>query len=177
MTPAASLDRLGVDRGAGATGDDERRTAEEELVDAVLVAVLGQLLEIEDFAHAQAHRRDHHPVPGLVRLGGLVRPHLDAPGVGADRGDLFLLAPVAVLELDAGRIAAGIATPFLLLQATLHLAGADDDEVAASDGDVLVLGALVELVIGDAFAVLQPVDAAEAGDVEQHAAPHHLAPG
>ena len=40
-----------------------------------------------------------------------------------------------------------------------------------------VLGARVELVVGDAFAVLEPVDAAEAGDVEQHAAPDHLVLG
>src|SRR5215510_14171106 len=102
----ASLDRLWVDWRARAAGDQERRAAEEELVDAVLGAVLGQLLEIEDLAHAQAHRRDNDPVPRLVRLLGLVRPHLDAPGVGADRGHLPLLAPIAVLELDAGCVAA-----------------------------------------------------------------------
>src|ERR1051325_6616807 len=116
---------LRVDRRAGAAGDDQRRAAEEELVGAVVGAVLGQLLEIEDLAHAQAHGRDHHPVPRLVRLGGLVRPHLHAPGVGADRRNLLVLAPVAVLELDARRVAAGIAAPLLLLQAALHLPGAD----------------------------------------------------
>src|SRR5262244_765620 len=116
MTPTASLDRLRVDRRAGAAGDDERRPAEEELVDAVPLAVLGQLLEIEDLAHAQPHGRDHHPVPWLVRLGGLVRPHLDAPGVRADRRDLLVLAPVAILELHAGRVAARVAAPFLLAQ-------------------------------------------------------------
>src|SRR5262244_4463300 len=96
-----SFYRLRVDGRAGAARDDQRRAAEKELVDAVLLAVLGQLLEIEDLAHAQAHGRDHHPVPRLVRLGGFVRSYLDAPGVGADRGDFFVLAPVAVLELDA----------------------------------------------------------------------------
>src|SRR5215470_14272888 len=119
MSPSGSLDRLRIDRRAGAAGDDQRRAAEEELIDAVLVAVLGQLLEIEDLAHAQAHGRDHHPVPRLVGFRGLVRTHLDAPGVGADRGDLLVLAPVAVLELDARRVAAGVAAPLLLLQAAL----------------------------------------------------------
>src|SRR6266699_3450296 len=95
---SASFNRLRIDWRAGAAGDEERRAAEEELVDAVLRAVLGQLLEIENLAHAQAHGRDHHPVPGLVRLGGFVRPHFDPPGVGADRSHLLLLAPVAVLE-------------------------------------------------------------------------------
>src|ERR1700692_4607218 len=113
------FDRLRIDRRAGAAGDDQRRAAEEELVDAVLLAVLGQFLEIEDLAHAQAHGRDHHPVPGLVGLGGLVRPHLDAPGIGADRGDLLVLAPVAILELDARRVAARIAAPVLLLVAAV----------------------------------------------------------
>src|ERR1700675_2751568 len=58
--------RLRVDRRAGAAGDDERRAAEEEIVDAVLVAILGKFLEIEDLTHAQPHGRDHHPVPWLV---------------------------------------------------------------------------------------------------------------
>src|SRR2546422_8564667 len=177
MTPTVSLYRLRIDRRAGAAGDDERRAAEEELVDAVGVAIFRQLLEIEDFAHAQAHGRDHHPMPGLVRLGGFVRPHLDAPGVGADRRDLLVLAPIAVLELDARRVAAGVAAPFLLVKAALHLAGAHYHKVAAPDLDVLLLGALVELVVGYAFAVVQPVDAAMAGDVEEHAAPDHPALG
>src|SRR5215831_12993714 len=177
MTPTASLDRLRIDWRAGAAGDDERRSAEEEFVDAVVGAVLRQILEIEDFAHAQPHGGNDHPVPGLVRFRGLVRPHLDAPGIRADGGELFLLAPVAVLELDAGRVAAGVAAPFFLAEAALHLAGANDDEVAAADLDLLLLGASVELVVGNAFAVLEPVDAAETRDVEQHAAPHHLVLG
>src|SRR5581483_6091435 len=171
------FNRLRIDRRAGAAGDDQRWPAEEELVDAVFGAVLGELLEIEDLAHAQAHGRDHHPVPGLVGFLGLVRPHLDAPGVRADRGDLLLLAPVAILELHARRIAAGIAAPVALLLAALHLSGAHDDEVATADLDVLILGAFVEFVIGDAFAVLEPVDAAMPRDVEQYAAADHLALG
>src|SRR5499427_857377 len=177
LTPTASLDRLRIDRRAGAAGDDQRRPAEEEFVDAVPGAILRQILEIKDFAHAQSHGRNHHPVPGLVRFRGLVRPHLDAPGIRADGGDLFVLAPVAILEPDAGRVAAGVAAPFLLLEAALHLSGANDDEVAAADLDLLLLGAPVELVVGNAFAVLEPVDAAETRDVEQHAAPHHLVLG
>ena len=50
-------------------------------------------------------------------------------------------------------------------------------EIAAPDLDVLVLGAFVELGVGDAFAVREPVDAAEARDVEQHAAADHLVLG
>src|SRR5579864_7690870 len=146
------FDRLRIERRAGGAGDDQRRTAEEELVDAIVVAILGELLQIKDLAHAQAHGRDHHPVPRLIGFGGLVRPHFDAPSTGADRRDLLLLAPVAVLELDARRVAAGVTAPFTFRQAALHLAGADDDEIAAADRDVLLLGARVELVVGDAFA-------------------------
>src|SRR5580693_1574551 len=108
------FNRLRIDRRAGAAGYDERRAAEEEFVDAVLVAILGELLEIEDLAHAQPHGRDHHPVPRLVGFRCLVRPHLDTPGVGADRGDLFFLAPIAVLELYARRVTAGVTAPLLL---------------------------------------------------------------
>src|SRR5215472_10329674 len=176
-TPMASLDRLRIDRRAGAASDDQWRSAEEELVDAVAGAILRQILEIEDFAHAQPHGGNDHPVPGLVRFRRLVRPHLDAPGIRADGGDLFVLAPIAILEPDAGRVAAGVAAPFLLLETALHLAGANDDEVAAADLDLLLLGALVELVVGNGFAVLEPVDAAQTRDVEQHAASHHLVLG
>src|SRR5208282_5812754 len=37
------FDRLRVDRRAGAAGDDERRAAEEKLVDAVVVTILREL--------------------------------------------------------------------------------------------------------------------------------------
>src|SRR5262249_22063586 len=113
-------------------------------------------------------------MPGLVGILGLVRADLDAPGIGADRGDLFVLAPIAIFELHAGRIAAGIAAPVLLGETALHVAGADDDEIAAPDRHVLVLGAFVEFVIGNALAVGHPFDAAIARDIEQHAAADHL---
>src|SRR5947209_1720779 len=109
-----SFDRLRVDRAPRSAGDDQRRAAEEELVDLVLRAILGELLEIENLAHAEAHRRDHHPVPRLVRVLGFVRAHLAAPGVGDDRGDLVLMAPVAVLELHARRVPARVAAPVVL---------------------------------------------------------------
>src|SRR5262245_42655715 len=173
----ASFDCLRIDRRTGAAGDDQGRAAEEELVDAVGGAMFRQFLEIEDFAHAQPHGGNDDPMPGLVRFGGLVRPYFDAPGIRANRRDLFVLAPVAVLELDAGRVAAGIATPFLFLETALELSGANDDAVAAPDLDLLLLGDTVEFVIGNAFAVVEPVHAAETCDVEQDATSHHLALG
>src|SRR5262249_10270946 len=174
---AALLDGLRIDRRSCSARDDQRRAAEEELIDAVLFAVLGKLLEIENFAHAQAHGRDNHPMPGLIGFGRFIRPDFHAPGVRADRGDLLLLAPVTVLELDAWRVAARIAAPFLFGEAAFHLPGADDDKIATSDGHILLLRALIEFVVGNAFAVLHPFHVAKARDIEQYAAPDHLVLG
>src|SRR5262245_21650819 len=55
------LDCLRVDRRSGGAGDDQRRAAEEEFVDAVALAVLGELVEIEDVAHAADDWCEHHP--------------------------------------------------------------------------------------------------------------------
>src|SRR4051794_10368396 len=82
MTSSKSFDRLRIDRRPRSAGNDQRRTGEEELVDLVRGAILGEFLEIEDLAHAQTHRGDYHPVPGLVGVLGLVPAHLAAPSVG-----------------------------------------------------------------------------------------------
>ena len=52
-----------------------------------------------------------------------------------------------------------------------------DDEIAAADRDVLILGAFVEFVVGDALAVGHPLHATKARDVEEHAAADHLVLG
>src|SRR5213594_1391839 len=76
----ALLDRLGIDRRAGPAGDHQRRRAEEELVDAVGGAVLGELLQIEDLTVHDPDRGDRDPVPGLEDIGpGVVGTHLDPP--------------------------------------------------------------------------------------------------
>src|ERR1700748_2195457 len=118
------FDRLRIDRRAGATGDDERRAAEKELVDAVGVAIFRQLLDVEHLPHGQPHGRNDHPVPGLSDFAGLVRTHLDTPGIGADRRDLLFLTPVAIFETHTWRRTARIGAPRALLQTSLHLAGA-----------------------------------------------------
>src|SRR4029077_3733498 len=123
------------------------------------------------------HRRDHDPMPRLVGFGRLIWPHLDAPGVGTDRRQLLFLAPVAVFEFDTRRIAAGVAAPFLLRQTALHLAGAHNDEIAAADGHILLLGTFIQFVVGNAFAVLHPFDATESRDIEQDATADHLVLG
>src|SRR6185437_14800915 len=103
--------------------------------------------------------------------------HFHTPGVGANGRNLFFLTPVAVLELDARRIAAGVTAPILFGKASFHLSGTNDDEVAAADRDILVLGALVEFFVGNAFAVMHPLHAAESSDVQQDAAADHLVLG
>src|SRR5215217_46997 len=150
-TPPSSFDRLRIDWRAGAAGDDQRRAAEEKFVDAIGCAILGQLFEIKNLAHAQPHRGDHYPVPGLIGFRRFVRPYLDAPSIGTDRGDLLILAPVTVLKFYAGRIAACITAPLLFLQAAFHLAGAHDDEIAATDLDFLCFGAFRQSVWANAF--------------------------
>src|SRR5262252_2184632 len=174
---AALLDGLRIDRRSCSARDDQRRAAEEELIDTVLFAVLGKLLEIENFAHAQTHGRDNHPMPGLIGFGRFIGPDFHAPGVCADRGDLLLLAPVTVLELDAWCVAAREAAPFLFGEAAFQLPGADDDKIATSNGHILLLRALIEFVVGNAFAVLHPFHATKTRDIEQYATSDHLVLG
>ena len=57
------------------------------------------------------------------------------------------------------------------------MAGAHDDVVAALERDVLFLRGGVEVVVGDAVAVVERVDALVARHVEQHAAADHLVLG
>src|SRR5215467_2112657 len=93
------------------------------------------------------------------------------------RGDLLLLAPVTVLELNAWCVAARVAAPFLFGEAAFHLPGADDDKIATSNGHILLLRALIEFVIGNAFTVLHPFHATKTRDIEQYATPDHLVLG
>src|SRR5262249_48969110 len=85
--------------------------------------------------------------------------------------------PFQRLEGEAGRVAARVAVPASGLEATLHLASAHDDIVAALDGHTLGLGGVVEVLAGDAVAVLEALFVHRARHVEEHAAPHHLVLG
>src|SRR5262249_42369223 len=173
--PPRLLDRLGVDRRAGPPSDDQRRSAEEELVDAVGRAICGKLLDVEDLAVYDADRGDRDPVPGLehVRLG-VVRADLDPPGVAADGRDLPTMDPVQRLEGQTRRGTAGIATPLALPQAILHLSRTDDHEVGASYLDALRVRGPVEVGDRDGIPVIETVDAFVAGHVEEHAPADHL---
>src|SRR4029079_19668210 len=175
MTASPSFDRQRIDRRTDRPGDRDRRRDEQELISLVGGAILAQFLQLENLAHGHPHDRDGDPVPGLVdALFALVRPYLAAPGVARQRRELGALDPLQGLEGKARRVAAGIAVPAPELLAALHLSGADDDVVAALHGDALLLCGLVEVLAGNAIAVVERVDALEARDVEEHAAADHL---
>src|SRR5213075_392542 len=114
------------------------------------------------------------PAPGLVGVPGFVGPHLASPGVRADRRDVFFTDPVAGLERETRRIAAGVAAPVVFLKAALLVPGAHDHEVALANGDTLLRGAGVEVGIGNGVAIIERLDALVTSDVEQHAAADHL---
>src|SRR3954470_12661600 len=92
------LDGLRVDRRAGTARQVQRRRGEKEFVDLVAVAILGEFLQIEDLPHRNADRGDHHPVPWLVGVPGLVRTHLASPGIRTDRRNVLFADPVTRLE-------------------------------------------------------------------------------
>src|SRR5689334_1652931 len=173
ITHHSSLDGLRIDRRADRAGDRQRRPDEHELVDLVLRAVVGEILQVKDLAHSDADHRDDDPVPGLERFRAFVRAHFAAPGVEADRGDFLLVYPLAGLEAQARCIARRVRAPVALVEAVLHVAGAHDHEIAAANLDALRLRAGVELGVADAEAVLEIISAEISGDVEQHAAPDH----
>ena len=58
MAQSSLFNRLRIDRRAGATADDERRPAEEELIHLVCRAVVGQILEIKNLFWIS--KRDFH---------------------------------------------------------------------------------------------------------------------
>src|SRR4029079_12475573 len=110
-------------------------------------------------------------------LLALVRPHLAAPSVARERCELGPLDPLQGLEGEARRVAARIAVPAPELLAALHHAGADDDVVATLHRDALLLRRLVEVLAGDAVAVVERIQALEARHIEQYAAADHLVLG
>src|SRR5262249_2207597 len=137
--------------------------------------IVGQLFEVEDFAHRHAHDGNGDPVPRLVdALFAFVRPHLAAPSIAGEGCEFRALDPVQRLESEARRIAAGIAVPASRLPAAFHHAGAYDNEIATFDCNTLFARGLVEVGAGDAVTVIKGVDGVEARHVKQHAAADHL---
>src|SRR5207237_9798952 len=130
----------------------------------------------KDLAHGNAHDRDGDPVPGLIDAAlGIVRPHLTAPGVAGERGELRARDEFQCFEGEARRVAAGIAIPAPGFEATLHLPGAHDDIIAALEFDLLFLGRKVKIVAADAVPTGEAVFAQRAGTVAKYPAADHLA--
>src|SRR6185437_3046419 len=179
-SPACSLDRQRIDRRANRTRNRDCRRDEQKFVSLVLLAIVRELLELEDLAHGHAHDRDRDPVPGLVdvlALGDRIRPHLAPPCVAGKRRQLGVLDEIERLEGKTRRIAARIAVPRAELLAALHHAGADDDVVTTLELDLLLLRRAVKIVVGDAVTVVKRVDTLVPGNVEEHAAADHLVLG
>src|SRR5437870_5546545 len=117
-------------------------------------------------------------MPGLVDAAfGVVRPYLASPGVACERREFGACHPFEGVEGKARCISARIAVPTPDLEATLHLAGAHDDVVAALDGHPLRFGCAVEILAGDTVTILERLLAERARDVEEDAAAHHLVLG
>jgi hypothetical protein len=122
-------------------------------------------------------------VQRLERLVELVRPDLEAPGVGGDRGDLGPVQPAGGGERQARGGPAGVITPAFAQRPRVP-SGAHQQQVAPADGDTVGGGGRGQMLLGDREAVGQlvagpaglGVTGAERrpdhpGHVEQHAAP------
>src|SRR6516165_11789006 len=135
---SSSFDRQRIGRRTDCAGDRDRWRHEHEFVCTVGGAILGEVLDVKNLAHGHAHDRDRDPVPWLIDAAlGIVRAHFATPGVAGERGKLGAGDEFQRLESKARRIAAGIAVPAFGVEATLHLAGAHDDVIAALEFDLL----------------------------------------
>src|SRR5205823_13019273 len=105
----------------------------------------------------------------LKAVGELVGPDLVAPGVGGDRGDLFLGDPGDRIEAEAGRRAARIGAP-AVPQAAAHVSRADQQDAAGLDPDVAHGGGGLQVADGDRVAVLQRIETLRPRKVEEDAA-------
>src|SRR5829696_1354023 len=170
--PGLLLDGERVDRGPHGAGHGQRSGGEPEVVAAVLGAVGGERVEVPHLADEQADVGDGDLVQRLEGDVELVGPHLEAPGVGRDAGDLAAVEPVGGGERQAGGVAAGVVAPALAAGAG-QPAGPHDRQVAAADAGRLALGGDggLEVLGGDGETVGQlAVGADRPADVEQHPA-------
>ena len=113
-------------------------------------------------------------MPGSLSFG----PHLAAPGVARQRGELGALDPLQRLEREARRVAAGVAVPAAGGELGFHLAGAHDDVVAFLQLDFLCCAVWSRSSCScDGVPVGQDLHAERARHVEEHAAADHLVLG
>src|SRR4029077_14881204 len=103
-----------------------------------------------------------------------VGPHFAAPRVGTNCRKILAPNPLGGLKSQARSIAAGVSSPIAGIEATLHLSGTHNYEIAALDLDALRGGALLELVVSDGVAVFEERHAFEPRDIEQHSPANHF---
>src|SRR5438309_9643960 len=70
----ALLDRYRIRGRSHRAGDGQRRRGEEEVVHAVLVAVVRKILDVKNLADADTAHRHYDPMPGLAGDCGLIGP-------------------------------------------------------------------------------------------------------
>src|SRR6478752_1036562 len=130
--PSLLFDRQRIDRRPHGAGNRYGRRHEQEFVDFVLLAIVGEFLQVKYLAHGHAHDWDRDPVPGLIDpLLAFVRPDFTAPRVACTRRQLRILDEIERLEREPRRIAARIAVPASRVLTSLHHASTHDDIVAA----------------------------------------------
>src|SRR5438477_6132133 len=95
---STSLDRDRVDRRAQAADERLRRGLEQELVDAVVRAVGGQLLEVEVLALGHPHLDEVQEVHRERQVGAFARVDLEREAVGRERGDVVVAEPLDRLQ-------------------------------------------------------------------------------
>src|SRR5215213_762653 len=153
---APLLNRQRIDRRSDSARDRYCRRDEQKFVHGVGGAIVGQVLDLENLAHGHAHDRDRDPVPRLVDARfRFVRPHLAAPGVACERRQLGALHPLQGFERKTGRITTRITVPAAELLAALHLAGANDDVIAALQLYLLLACRAIEVIARDAVTIVE----------------------
>src|SRR3954452_4694465 len=135
---ALLLDGDRVDRRTDGAGHGQRGGGEPEVVDAVGGAVGGQGVEVPHLSEEEPHVGDGNLVQRLEGVVELVRPHLEAPRVGGDGGDLASVQPVGSGEGQPWGSAAGVLAPALPAR-PVQPAGAHEQQVAPADAGRLAL--------------------------------------
>ena len=124
------------------------------------------MIDDEDLAHRNTAHRNHHPMPGLLRIGRFVGAHFAAPRIAADRSDFFLVDPFGRLEREPRRISAGVASPVLGALTLPEHARAYDDKITAADFYTLSLGGFIQVGPRDRHSLVECFDTGVLGDVE-----------
>ena len=102
----------------------------------------------------------------------LVGAHFDAPGVGGDRGDLVTTQPRRRVQGESRSVAASEIFP--RVPACLEVPSVNQNRVTRADLHTLGGDDFVKISFGDGVTGVERRDAAMSGDVEEHAAEHHV---